>query len=73
MLQNPVNICLFEVNNKSTRERCEICSKLIIKTPERRHGQIQVKSFVAFAMFLMLTLNRQVFSGKYYETLSRPP
>ena len=25
----------FKVNNRSTRTRCEICSKLTIKTPER--------------------------------------
>ena len=31
------NIYLFKVNNENTRKRCEICSKLIIKTPERRH------------------------------------
>ena len=30
----PANICLFKVNNKNTRKRCEICSKLIIKTEE---------------------------------------
>ena len=33
---NPAGIYLFKVNNRSTRARCEICSKLIIKTPERR-------------------------------------
>ena len=27
---------LFKVNNKNTRTRCEIYSKLAIKTPERR-------------------------------------
>ena len=27
---------LFKVNNRKTRTRCEICSKLTIKTPERR-------------------------------------
>ena len=32
----PVNIYLFEVSNKNTRKRCEIVSKLTIKTPERR-------------------------------------
>ena len=26
---------MFKVNNKNTRTRCEICSKLTIKTPER--------------------------------------
>ena len=29
----PANVYLFKVNN-STRKRCEICSKLTIKTPE---------------------------------------
>ena len=32
----PANIHLFKVNNRNTRTRCEICSKLAIKTPERR-------------------------------------
>ena len=31
------NIYLFKVNNENTRKRCEICSKLIAKTTERRH------------------------------------
>ena len=38
---------MFKVNNRNTRTRCEICSKLTIKTPERRHfkgrGTIQKK------------------------------
>ena len=28
---------MFKVNNRNTRTRCEICSKLAIKIPERRH------------------------------------
>ena len=43
-LQNPHNLAAFpagiyllKVNNRNTRTRCEICSKLTIKTPERRH------------------------------------
>ena len=32
-----MNIYLFKVNNKNTRKRCEIYSKLTIKTPEWRH------------------------------------
>ena len=28
---------MFEVNNRNTRPRCEMCSKLTIKIPERRH------------------------------------
>ena len=29
---DPANIYLLKVNNKNTRKRCEICSKIIIKT-----------------------------------------
>ena len=32
----PTNIYLFRVNNSNTRKRCEICSKLTIKSPQRR-------------------------------------
>ena len=34
---SPANICLFKISNRNTRKRCKICSKLTIKTPERRH------------------------------------
>ena len=30
----PVGIYVLKVNNRNTRTRCEICSKLTIKTPE---------------------------------------
>ena len=33
----PAGIYLFKVNNRNTRTLREICSKLKIKTPERRH------------------------------------
>ena len=33
---SPAGNCMFKVNNRNTRTRCEICSKLTIKTPERR-------------------------------------
>ena len=35
----PASIYMFKVNNKNTTTRCEICSKLTIKTrrPEHRH------------------------------------
>ena len=32
---NPAGNYMFKVNNRNTRTRCEICSKLTIKTPER--------------------------------------
>ena len=36
-LNIPTGINLFKVRNKNTRTRCEIYSKLTIKTPGRRH------------------------------------
>ena len=39
------NIYLFEVNYRHTRKRCEISSKLTIKTPERR---LTFNTFYAF-------------------------
>ena len=33
---NSVGIYLIKVNNRNTRARCQKCSKLTIKTPERR-------------------------------------
>ena len=36
MFGNPAGNYMFKVNNRNTQARCEICSKLTIKTPERR-------------------------------------
>ena len=33
----PANIYLFKGNSRNSRKRFEICSKLTIKTPERRN------------------------------------
>ena len=35
-IKKPAGNYMFKVNNRNTRTRCEICSKLTIKTPERR-------------------------------------
>ena len=32
---SPANIYLLKINNKNNRKRCEICTKLTTKTPER--------------------------------------
>ena len=32
----PADIYLLKLNNRNTREKCELCSRLTIKTPERR-------------------------------------
>ena len=63
-LDNPGDIYLFKVKNRNTRKRCEICSKIMIKTPERRHNRRSSVFIVNFEyisrlvlVFLLLTLN----------------
>ena len=65
-----VGIYLLKVNNRNTRVRCGICSKLIIKTPERRHWYRSGVFIVNFEhisqlvlVFLLLTLNMQLPAG----------
>ena len=50
IIVNPAGICLLKVNNRNTRARCEICSKLTIKTPER-HECFTPCSSVSIANF----------------------
>ena len=55
---------LFKVNNRNTRKKCEICSKLTIKTPERRRSGVFIVNFEhishLFLVFLLLTLNKKM-------------
>ena len=39
---SPASNYMFKVNNRNTRTRCEICSKLTIKTPEDAIGVVFV-------------------------------
>ena len=56
----PTNICLFEINNRNTRKRCDIFLKLLIETPERRHWR-------RYGVFILLNLNIfQTFSYCFY-------
>ena len=52
----------FKVNNRNTRTRCEICSKLTIKVPERRRYGVFIVNFEQISLlvllFLLLTLSR---------------
>ena len=41
----PAGIYLFKINNENTRTMCEICSKLTIKTPERRQWPLSQSTF----------------------------
>ena len=66
----PANICLFKVNRKNTRKRCEIVLKVNKKTPElrqwRRSGVLIVSvehiSHLCL-VFLLLTLNKRMLAG----------
>ena len=62
---SPVGNYMLKCNNRNTRTRCEICSKLTIKTPERRHWRRSGVFIVNFEdishlalLFLLLTLSR---------------
>ena len=61
----PANIYLFKFNNK-TRKRYEICSKLTIKTQERRRSGVFIFNFEhishLFLVFLLLTLSMYLFA-----------
>ena len=59
------SIYLLKVTNRNTRKRCKTCSKLTIKTPQRRHWQRSGVFIVNFEhishlvlVFLYLALNR---------------
>ena len=69
-LDNPGDIYLLKVKNRNTRKRCKICSKKMIKTPERRHNRRSIVFIVNFEyisrlvlVFLLLTLNMLLSAG----------
>ena len=63
----PASIYLLKFNIKNTKTRCEICSMLTIKTPERCHWRRSCVFIVNFEyilhlilVFLLLTLNMYI-------------
>ena len=58
----PAGNYMFKVNNRNTRTRREICSKLTIKIPEQRRSGIFIVNFEHISylvlVFLLLTLSR---------------
>ena len=76
----PANIYLLRFNKINFRKRCEICSKLTIKTPERRHWRRSGVSIVnfehiphLFLLFLTLNFNKQLFTGMVFFCWTRTP
>ena len=61
----PAGNYMLKVNNTNTRAKCEICSKLTIKTPERRQWRrsgVFIRNFEHIShlvlVFVLLTLSR---------------
>ena len=75
---NPTGNYMFKVNNRNTRKRCKICSKLTIKTPERSHCR-RAGAFIInfeqisylFLVFLLLNLKKLTLAGKH-EVIDMP-
>ena len=57
---------MFEVNNRNTRERCEVCSKLTIKTQERR----QCTYFTPFSNVSIVELEQANISWVIVKVIS---
>ena len=74
---NPAGKYVFKVNNRNTRTRCEICSKITIKKPERRqqrpylqHPFTRTRSYSKlFNWWLSISLN-SLFHGREYQSCS---
>ena len=71
---------MFKVNNRNTKTRCEICSKLTIKTPEphqwRRSGVFTIVKFEHIShlvlVLLLLTLSRKMSAVFLHLSLKHP-
>ena len=68
VINNPAIIYLFKVNNISTRKRCEICSKLTLKIPQRCHWRCSSVFYVNFENipYLFILFSIVVYCGKCY-------
>ena len=59
----------FKVSNRNTRARCEVCSKLTVKTSERLHWRRSSVFIVSleyiYHVFQFLSLNREMPAGYY--------
>ena len=72
----PAGICLLKINNINNRARCEICSKLTIKTPEWCYWHRSAVFIVNFEHIshLVLVFLLLIWAGKYrlrYKTLTQ--
>ena len=59
---HPANKYMLKFNNRNTRKRCEIYSKLTIKTQERRQRRRTVVFIISFVHILYIFLVFLLFS-----------
>ena len=71
--RDPNKHLLFRVNNKNTRERCEICSKSAIKTSEQCLSGVFTVNFEYLShlvlVLLLLTLNMYLLAGTEIKSI----
>ena len=65
----PAHIYLFKVNNIDNGKKCEICSKLTIKTPGRRRSGVFIGNFELIShlirVFAIVNLSKYLFTGGF--------
>ena len=68
----PAGIKVLKFNNRNTRTMCEKCSKLTIKTSERRHwrhSSIFVVKFEHISHFVLVFLLLRILTGKKHPKI----
>ena len=69
----PAGFYLLKVNNRNTRARCEVCSTLTIKTPERRRSGafiVNIEHFTPCSSASIFTFKHVIAS--YFEPVCEP-
>ena len=69
----PAGNYMFKVKNRNTRTRCEICSKLTIKTPERRHWRIDFEQVSQISWFYCWLTASKCWLDYHYEVMLKRP
>ena len=60
LIPYPAGIYMFKVDNTNTKTKCEICSKLTIKTTERRHRRLSGVFIVSVSIVNFWQVNAEL-------------
>ena len=73
-LINPASIYLFKVNNGNSKTRCWICSKLTIKTPERRQWrQLTLNNFTYYSSVSIIDFEQANAGWEWNNLIQKNP